>query len=129
MRFATIRLNGKEEAAVVTPFEVFPIQIINEKLGQTWSTELFELIRLEQTEEIKRWYRQKGARELEGLRGLGIPHSEVLYAPLYRHPRKIWGIGLNYVEHASDLHEQAPSTEPASFMKPDTTIKIGRAHV
>src|SRR5690606_6791315 len=43
-------------------------------------------------------------------------------APLYRHPRKIWGIGLNYVEHAQDLSEVAPNTEPASFMKPDTTI-------
>jgi 2-keto-4-pentenoate hydratase/2-oxohepta-3-ene-1,7-dioic acid hydratase in catechol pathway len=44
------------------------------------------------------------------------------YAPLYRRPRKIWGIGLNYREHATDLSEKAPSTEPASFLKPDTTI-------
>src|SRR4028118_1307033 len=43
-------------------------------------------------------------------------------APLYRRPRKIWGIGLNYVEHAGDLDETAPSEEPASFMRPDTTI-------
>ena len=42
--------------------------------------------------------------------------------PLYRYPRKIWGIGLNYVEHADDLAEKLPLTEPASFMKPDTTI-------
>ncbi len=39
----------------------------------------------------------------------------------YRHPRKIWGIGLNYVEHAGDLSEQVP-TEPASFIKGDHTI-------
>ncbi|XVH33389.1 fumarylacetoacetate hydrolase family protein (plasmid) [Haloferacaceae archaeon DSL9] len=32
---------------------------------------------------------------------------------------KLWGIGLNYAEHASDLNEQRPS-EPASFMKPRT---------
>ncbi len=44
------------------------------------------------------------------------------YGPLYRRPRKIWGIGLNYVEHAGDLEEIAPSEEPASFMRPDTTI-------
>jgi 2-keto-4-pentenoate hydratase/2-oxohepta-3-ene-1,7-dioic acid hydratase in catechol pathway len=29
---------------------------------------------------------------------------------------------LNYVEHAKDLSENAPTTAPASFMKPDTTI-------
>jgi 2-keto-4-pentenoate hydratase/2-oxohepta-3-ene-1,7-dioic acid hydratase in catechol pathway len=32
---------------------------------------------------------------------------------------KLWGIGLNYAEHASDLNEQRPD-EPASFMKPAT---------
>ncbi|HLL41453.1 MAG TPA: fumarylacetoacetate hydrolase family protein [Rubrobacteraceae bacterium] len=29
---------------------------------------------------------------------------------------------MNYVEHAGDLSETAPSEEPASFMRPDTTI-------
>jgi len=51
-----------------------------------------------------------------------IPKDQAEFGPLYRYPRKIWGIGLNYVEHAEDLSEKAPSTEPASFMKPDTTI-------
>jgi 2-keto-4-pentenoate hydratase/2-oxohepta-3-ene-1,7-dioic acid hydratase in catechol pathway len=53
---------------------------------------------------------------------LAIPQDQLVYAPLYRRPRKIWGIGLNYVEHAADLSEKAPSTEPASFLKPDTSI-------
>jgi 2-keto-4-pentenoate hydratase/2-oxohepta-3-ene-1,7-dioic acid hydratase in catechol pathway len=44
------------------------------------------------------------------------------YAPLYRTPPKIWGIGLNYVAHAEDLSETAPTLLPASFMKPSTTI-------
>jgi 2-keto-4-pentenoate hydratase/2-oxohepta-3-ene-1,7-dioic acid hydratase in catechol pathway len=48
--------------------------------------------------------------------------ADLAYAPLYRRPRKIWGIGLNYVEHAGDLDETAPAEEPASFMRPDTTI-------
>jgi 2-keto-4-pentenoate hydratase/2-oxohepta-3-ene-1,7-dioic acid hydratase in catechol pathway len=39
----------------------------------------------------------------------------------YRRPRKIWGIGLNYVAHAADLSESVP-TEPASFIKGDHTI-------
>ncbi len=34
---------------------------------------------------------------------------------------KLWGIGLNYAEHASDLDEQRPD-EPASFMKPQTVL-------
>ncbi|HZY57340.1 MAG TPA: fumarylacetoacetate hydrolase family protein, partial [Rubrobacteraceae bacterium] len=51
-----------------------------------------------------------------------VPYARVRYGPLYRRPRKIRGIGLNYVEHAGDLQETAPSEEPASFMRPDTTI-------
>lgn len=39
----------------------------------------------------------------------------------YRHPPKIWGIGLNYRAHARDLGVDVPD-EPASFMKPWTTI-------
>ncbi|MFW5911748.1 MAG: fumarylacetoacetate hydrolase family protein [Halolamina sp.] len=34
-------------------------------------------------------------------------------------PGKLFGIGLNYVEHAGDLSENAPE-EPASFFKPTT---------
>ncbi|WP_344855515.1 fumarylacetoacetate hydrolase family protein [Amycolatopsis ultiminotia] len=46
--------------------------------------------------------------------------AETFTAP-YRHPRKIWGIGLNYREHAADLSESAPE-QPASFIKGDHTI-------
>ncbi|RKD98225.1 fumarylacetoacetate hydrolase family protein [Halopiger aswanensis] len=34
---------------------------------------------------------------------------------------KLWGIGLNYAEHAGDLDEQRPD-EPASFMKPSSAL-------
>ena len=42
-------------------------------------------------------------------------------APPYRHPPKIWGIGLNYQDHAKDLSAPTPD-EPASFMKANHTI-------
>lgn len=34
---------------------------------------------------------------------------------------KLWGIGLNYADHAGDLDEERPG-EPASFMKPETAL-------
>jgi 2-keto-4-pentenoate hydratase/2-oxohepta-3-ene-1,7-dioic acid hydratase in catechol pathway len=46
--------------------------------------------------------------------------APVFVAP-YRRPPKIWGIGLNYRAHAQDLGVTEPE-EPASFMKPWTTI-------
>ncbi len=47
--------------------------------------------------------------------------EHLTYGAPYRHPRMLWGIGLNYVEHASDLTEAVPD-EPASFIKGDHTV-------
>jgi 2-keto-4-pentenoate hydratase/2-oxohepta-3-ene-1,7-dioic acid hydratase in catechol pathway len=38
-----------------------------------------------------------------------------------QHFGKLWGIGLNYLDHASDLSESRPE-EPASFMKPSSAV-------
>ncbi len=51
-----------------------------------------------------------------------LPSGELRFTAPYRNPSKIWGIGLNYREHAADLDEVLPDQEPASFMKPATTI-------
>jgi 2-keto-4-pentenoate hydratase/2-oxohepta-3-ene-1,7-dioic acid hydratase in catechol pathway len=53
--------------------------------------------------------------------GVFRDQAEFRFTAPYRHPRKLWGIGLNYLEHAGDLSENVP-TEPASFMKGDHTI-------
>ena len=122
MRIATIKIKGAEAAAVVTAKGIIPIEVINEKLCQGWSVDTFELIQSGQLDEMNNWYRENGKVQLENLNTGIISSEDVSYAPLYRMPRKIWGIGLNYVDHAADLAEKAPNTEPASFMKPDTTI-------
>ncbi|QHJ70089.1 fumarylacetoacetate hydrolase family protein [Planococcus halotolerans] len=117
MRLATIQLNGKETAAVVTEAGTIPVEAINKEFSQQWPAQLFNLLPLEQLEPFKEWFAEQGAETLDKL---AVHDAE--FGPLYRHPRKIWGIGLNYVEHAADLSEVSPNTEPASFMKPDTTI-------
>lgn len=117
MRLATIKLQGNETAAVITAGGAIPVDTINKAFNQQWPTELFDLLPLDQLELFKKWLAGQDGEELNKL-----VQSEVEYGPLYRHPRKIWGIGLNYVEHAADLSEVSPNTEPASFMKPDTTI-------
>ncbi len=52
---------------------------------------------------------------------LFVPQDTVRFLAPYRNPRKIWGIGLNYTEHADDLTADYPD-EPASFVKGDHTI-------
>ncbi|MFX0065449.1 MAG: fumarylacetoacetate hydrolase family protein [Candidatus Hermodarchaeota archaeon] len=130
MRLATIRLDvdSSEVAALVTAAGIFPIKTLNQKLRKNWPEKMLDIIAFGHLEEIKSWYHSSGKDELKGLYEYVIPFESVSYAPLYRYPRKIWGIGLNYKEHAHDLSEKSPTTEPASFMKPDTTI-IGHEDV
>jgi 2-keto-4-pentenoate hydratase/2-oxohepta-3-ene-1,7-dioic acid hydratase (catechol pathway) len=122
MRLATVQRNGKEIAALVAHDGILPIEDLNSNLHQQWSTDLFELIHSGQLDSMRQWYHSEGKDKVAQLADILIPFQAVKYGPLYRQPRKIWGIGLNYVEHAADLNEKAPNTEPASFLKPDTTI-------
>ncbi len=113
MRLVTIRQEGREEAAVVLTDGVASVREVSGLSGEE-GADLLSLL------ESGRFYELKEAYDRGEVRGGAS--SQLPYAPLYRRPRKIWGIGLNYVEHARDLEETAPSEEPASFMRPDTTI-------
>ncbi|MCA1717301.1 MAG: fumarylacetoacetate hydrolase family protein [Actinobacteria bacterium] len=122
MRLATIRRGGEEVAAVVVPGGAVPVGGISDPDGDGWSADLLSLLESRRLDELRSHVdglREAGAEEFSAR---AIPLPEVEYGPLYRRPRKIWGIGLNYVEHAGDLEETAPSEEPASFMRPDTAI-------
>lgn len=122
MRLATIKHTGQETAAIVIGNRFVPLHVINNYWGKQWSDDLYEILNKGQLEEIREWYQNEGKEALNDSPVETYGLDEVQYAPLYRYPRKIWGIGLNYAEHASDLSEVAPNTEPASFMKPDTSI-------
>jgi 2-keto-4-pentenoate hydratase/2-oxohepta-3-ene-1,7-dioic acid hydratase in catechol pathway len=112
MRLCTIKLDGREQAAVVTSSGIVPVAAINARLRKSWPDELHALI----LQGIDR--RILADAEQTPLK---LDPASVQYGPLYRHPRKILGIGLNYRDHAADLNAPYP-TEPASFMKCDNTI-------
>ena len=112
MRLCTVKLDGAETAAVVVATGVVPVKRINAHLGRAWPTDLLILI-----EQGLSPILQRDAERTPNPLDPALVH----YAPLYRRPRKIWGIGLNYKDHAADLGAPSP-TEPASFMKGDQTI-------
>jgi len=122
MKIATILLNGQEVASIITDYGYLPIPFINQKFDKNWPHDLLSILTEERLEEIKRWFYQNSGSLTQELKELSIPKKLIRFAPLYRRPRKIWGIGLNYKAHAEDLSEKVPVSEPASFMKPDTTI-------
>ena len=116
MRFATIRLGDKELAGIVTEHGIMPIRAINAEKGTPWKETLFDIIQEEQIPLIQKWYGNGGEEQVENMPGM-VPYDKVVYAPLYRNPRRIFGIGLNYADHAGDIGDAAPQGFPGSFFK------------
>lgn len=122
MRLATINIHGSEGLAVCLAEGCVPVSDLNRKLDTAWPETLETLVTSQDLTTFNDWFRDGGQRLLDRLSGLTVKPGEFSWAPLYRHPSKIWGIGLNYSDHARDLSETAPTAAPASFMKPDTAI-------
>ena len=122
MKIASILHQGAEVASIVTDGGFLPIPSITRRFNQNWPDDLYNILVEEKLEQIKFWFNQNCASLTKEIEELSLPKKGIHFAPLYRRPRKIWGIGLNYKAHAEDLSEKAPTSEPASFLKPDTTI-------
>ena len=125
MRFATIRQNGTEIAGIVTKNGILPVAELNRQTGTSWKEDLMSLIKAQEIPELTKWYNDGGKEALEGMEGI-IPREEAVFCPLYRNPKRIFGIGLNYVDHAGDIGAAAPQGFPGSFFKmADTLIGPG----
>ncbi len=122
MRLATIETYKGERACIVLDQEVILIKDLNTLYSQEFKEDLFSLIEQDQINDLKEFFNHLPEAELKQMEEKLLPLKTVTFGPLYRTPNKIWGIGLNYTDHASDLSEVSPFDEPASFMKPSTTI-------
>jgi 2-keto-4-pentenoate hydratase/2-oxohepta-3-ene-1,7-dioic acid hydratase in catechol pathway len=120
MKLATVKIEGEEIAAVISDDKVISIQTINEKANKNWSTDLFSILQNDELAELTSWYQEEGESILANFPY--IPEHAATYAPLYRNPGKIWGVGMNYMEKALELSGKPPEEEPVIFMKPDTSL-------
>ena len=121
MRLATIQLNHAEIAGIVTEQGILPIKAVNAAKGTAWEETMFALIESGQIKGLTDWYNDGGKAELAKISGV-VPYAHVVYAPLYRNPKRIFGIGLNYVDHAGDIGDLAPQGFPGSFFKMADTL-------
>jgi 2-keto-4-pentenoate hydratase/2-oxohepta-3-ene-1,7-dioic acid hydratase in catechol pathway len=113
LRLCRYEERGTVASGVVVDGRIVSLRAVNRALRADFPLTLDELVQEERLFEL---------RDRSGeIATDGPALSEVrLLAPLVR-PPKIWCIGLNYVEHASDLSEKSPE-EPASFMRPAFSI-------
>ena len=121
MRFATIKLGKEELAGIVADKGIMPIRAINAEKGTRWREDMFGLIEEGQIPEIQKWYENTGKDQIGNMPGF-VQSEDVVYAPLYRNPKRIFGIGLNYADHAGDIGSAAPQGFPGSFFKMADTL-------
>jgi len=115
MRFSSLRINGGIEGGIVIDGQVVTFSEINDRAGTNLPPNLIEFIQHPDFSVIQE------VSETQSLTGIGRTFDQARFSAPFDCPPKILGIGLNYVDHAADLKAEVPS-EPASFMKPRTTI-------
>jgi 2-keto-4-pentenoate hydratase/2-oxohepta-3-ene-1,7-dioic acid hydratase in catechol pathway len=120
MKLTTLKVNSEEKAAIYAPHGFVTVDSVNQYSGGKWPVGFFELIKDGLLNDLIDWYRKGGEHQLTIMPA--ISYSEAKFAPLYRNPGKIWGIGMNYVQDATHLNKSAQEEEPVGFMKPSTTL-------
>ncbi len=120
MRLVSLKVDGLEQAGITIPSGYVLVNTVNQVENTSWSTSIYELIMTEQLDALIAWVNGAGQEKLPTMEV--IPMAVAQMAPIYRHPRKIWGIGMNYVKDPAELADLPVDDEPVSFMKPDTTL-------
>ena len=116
MRFGSYRAGGNERAAVLLgEAAVYDVEAVGAAADVRVPPTLADFVREGALDRFRDAVGRLGPRPPAA----PLDHPQ-LVCPL-RRPPKIWGIGLNYRAHAQDLGVAVPD-EPASFMKPATTL-------
>lgn len=118
MRLCSIKRNAEIEGALQLDGKLVSFRSLSKNTGIELPDTLFEII----NDEVSQGKLRK-AHDAIVKKGSAVKESltDFKFTVPYYLPPKIWGIGLNYKEHAADLGAKLPD-EPASFMKPRTTI-------
>ncbi len=120
MKLVTILLNDQEAAGIETPAGIICVDTVNRLVGTAYKTSIWELIQEQEIPKLTAWYNNEGKNLLETMES--IPYEQCRFAPIYRNPKRIFGIGVNYSEHIIS----EPTSFPVSFFKnADTLIGPG----
>ncbi len=120
MKLASIKIDSDELAAVLFDEKVILIREINNRVKEDWNEDILSILQNGQLSQITNWYKRVGYKELNEMNQMAV--EGLTFAPLYRHPDKIWGVGMNYVEKAIELSGKLPEEEPVIFMKPNSSL-------
>ena len=118
MRLVTWLGGSGEEAAILhgTGAHV-RVRAINARLGCRFPSRVGTLVR----QGLVAALATTASEHADALDALAEPTRPERWGPLFAPRGKLWGIGLNYADHAADLGAARPD-EPASFLKPASSV-------
>lgn len=120
MKLTSVKVGSEELAAILMDQKVILIKDVNKAVGENWSDDLLSILQNDQLPQINSWYKEEGNKGIKQINQIEL--EKVSFAPLYRHPNKIWGVGMNYMEKAIELSGKPPEEEPVIFMKPNSSL-------
>jgi 2-keto-4-pentenoate hydratase/2-oxohepta-3-ene-1,7-dioic acid hydratase in catechol pathway len=121
MKIVSVHTSKGEIAALKIEGTLISFSEVNRICHTLWPEDTSALIK-QHWPALTAWYHSLSPVQKDHLLQHAVTFREPEYAPLFRDPGKIWGIGLNYARHAGELEEKAPQEYPASFMKPLNTL-------
>ena len=122
MKIASVKYKGSSTSAIRLSNKWIPLEIFNTIFRKNWPSGIYDIICSGLLSEIESMIASLKPEQLKSIDESDLLSGKTDFLPLYEVPVKIWGIGLNYTKHASDLNEKTPEIFPGSFMKPSTTI-------
>lgn len=117
MYICTFMKDKKIHSGIKRENTVIPLETINEKIEKKLPSTLSDLIQEDILSVLTNLYYHSDLNDLPA-----IPMNDLTLCAPYINPAKIIGVGLNFSDHARDLEAEQPEQQPASFMKPATTI-------
>ncbi|MFD2330423.1 fumarylacetoacetate hydrolase family protein [Cohnella sp. GCM10020058] len=122
MRVLRIKTEERERTAIGLPQGLLTVEALSKAAGRSWQEELPALLETGALADIRAWLStEEGASIAAALPPLAPEGYEA--APIIRRPRKIWGIGFNYLSESQERERKNwESEEPVGFMKPDTSL-------
>ncbi len=117
MKVASIILDGISHAAVLLDERLVLVRDLNTQWRTQFPEHVDGILQVGALEEIRRRIERAAPDPAHG-----IPVHTASWAPLVERPKNLWGVGLNFKQHAKDLGADKTMPLPSGFHRPATCL-------
>jgi len=117
LRLASIVVDGISHAALLVDDRLVLLRDLNAQWRTQFPEDLDGLVQMGAVDEVRRRV-ERVAPDMSH----AIPRHTATWAPLLERPKNLWGVGLNFKQHAKDLGADKSMPVPSGFHRPTTCL-------